>query len=122
MLFPQLNWHGDEIELIYPLRCSCGGTGDVPIRLPTLLFGYILATAALVDSANRRRSKATMTVAPGSTDILTNIFRKFDRLMETASAAMPQSPALPIVERNAINDNDANESDRLRFGFDKKPP
>lgn len=119
MLFPQLNWHGDEVELVYPLRCSCGGTGSVPIIIPTLLFGYILATVALIDSANRRRSKATMTVTPDSTDILTNILRKFDRLMETASAATLRSPALPGGGINAI-DHDENEADRLSFGFDKK--
>ncbi|MEE9296700.1 MAG: hypothetical protein V3W34_17285 [Phycisphaerae bacterium] len=118
LLFPQLNWHGDEIELIYPLRCSCGGTGCVPIKLPTLLFGYILASVALVDTTNRRRSKAKMTVKPCSTDILANIFRNFDRLMETCSAT-PRSPALPSGVRNSIDDNDANEADRLRFGFEK---
>jgi hypothetical protein len=117
LLFPQLNWHGDEVELIYPLRCSCGETGAVPIRLPTLLFGYIMSTVALVDSANRRRSKATMAVTPGNTDMLMNIFRKFDRLMESASTAAPRSLALPSGERNAINDIDNTE--RIKFGLDK---
>ncbi len=116
--FPQMHWYGAEVELIYPSRCSCGGTGSVRIKVPTLLFGYILASVALVDSANRRRSKATMTVTPSSTDILVDIFRKFDRLMETSSSAMPRSPALPSDEGNAI-DNGVDDAERIKFGFDK---
>ncbi len=130
LLFPQLHWHGAEIELIYPLRCPCGGSGCVPIRLPTLLFGYILASVALVDAANSRRSKATMTVSPAlQGDILANIFRNFDRLMETCSATTPRSPTLPVGEQSAIEDDDADEenaigdndddADRIKFGFDK---
>lgn len=119
LLFPQLNWHGDEIELIYPLRCSCGGSGCVRIRLPTLLFGYILASVSLVDAANHHRSKARMTVKASSTDILVNIFRNFDHLMEACATAAPRSPALPIGERNCIDGNDADDAERIKFGFDK---
>lgn len=119
LLFPQLNWHWDEIELIYPLRCSCDGSGCVRIRLPTLLFGYILASVSLVDAANHRRSKARTTVKASSTDILVNIFRNFDHLMEACSTAVPRSPALPGTERSPTGDTEMDKAERLKFGFEK---
>jgi len=119
LLFPQLNWHADAVELIYPLRCSCGGSGCVPIRLPTLLFGYILASVAFVDAQKRRRPRATMTISLCRSDILVDIFRKFDRLMENPSSAAFQSTALPANERNALTNNDASEANRIKFGLSK---
>jgi hypothetical protein len=119
LLFPQLNWCGAEIELIYPLRCPCGGSSCVPIRLPTLLFGYILASVALVDAANRRRSKATMTVTPHRSDLLVDIFRKFDGLMKSSTAATLQSPTPSNAERNPLNGRDVQDAERAKFGFDE---
>ena len=117
LLFPQLKWGKTEIELIYPLRCPCGGSGCVPIKLPKLLFGYILANVALVDAAHRRRSKATMVVSPNhKSDMLAKMFRDFDRLMEADATSALRLPPVPDSEQNSPDDNDA---ERIKFGFDE---
>ncbi len=117
LLFPRLKWGIANIELIYPLRCPCGGSGCIPIKLPTLLFGYILANIALVDADHRCRSKSTMTVSLNQkSDMLANIFHDFDWLMETNNnSTMRSLPALEI-EQNSPDDNDV---ERIKFGFDK---
>ncbi len=120
MLFPRLNWGKTDIELVYPLRCPCGGSGCVPIKLPTLLFGYILANVALVDAAHRRRSKATMTVSPHhKSDMLARMLLDFDRLMGADATSTLRSPPVPDSEQNSPDDNDADDAERVKFGFDK---
>ena len=120
LLFPRHNWGKTDIELVYPLRCPCGGSGCVPVKLPTLLFGYVLATVALVDAAHDRRSKATMTVSPHRRrDMLANMFRDFDRLMEADATSTLRSPPVPDGEQNSPDDNDADDAERIKFGFDK---
>ena len=117
LLFPQLKWGKTDIELIYPLRCPCGGSGCVPIKLPKLLFGYILANVALVDAAHRRRSKVTMTVLPHhQDDMLAKMFLDFDRLMEADATTTLRSPS---SNRSSIDDHDADDVERIKFGFDK---
>lgn len=122
LLFPRLNWGKTDIELVYPLRCPCGGTGCVPIKLPTLLFGYILANVALVDAAHRRRSKATMIVSPHlRSDMLANMFLDFDRLMEAdATTTLRSPPPVPDSEPNPPDDSDADDTERIKFGFDEE--
>ncbi len=118
LLFPQMKWRKSSIELIYPLRCPCGGSGCVTIKLPTLLFGYILTTVALVDADHRRRSKATMAVSSNHhTDMLANIFQQFDRLIESKNSSIMR--AQPIFESQQISLVD-NEVERIKFGFDKR--
>jgi len=117
LLFPQLKWGKTDIELIYPLRCPCGGSGCVPIKLPKLLFGYILVNVALVDAAHRRRSKVTMTVLPHHRDdMLARMFLDFDRLMEADATTMLRSPS---SDRSSIDDRSADDVERIKFGFDK---
>lgn len=120
LLFPRLTWGKTTIELVYPLRCPCGGSGNVRIKLPTLLFGYILANVALVDTAHRRRSIATMTVSPHQrSDMLTKMFLDFDRLMEANATTTLRSPTMREGERRSVGDNDTSDAERVRFGFDK---
>ena len=116
LLFPRLSWGKTDIELVYPLRCPCGGSGCVPIKLPTLLFGYILANVALVDAAHRRRSKASMTVSPHHKgDMLANMFLEFDRLMEADATSTLRSPPVPDSEQDSPDD----DAERIKFGFDR---
>lgn len=89
------------------------------IKLPTLLFGYILATVALVDTANRRRSKATMMVSPSNKDFMTDLFGKFDRLMEICSVTTNRSPPVPDGKLDSAHNNSADDTERIKFGFDK---
>jgi len=84
-----------------------------------LLFGYILASVALVDAQKRRRSKARMTISPCRSDILVDIFRKFDRLMESPSAAAFRSPAMQGDARSVVDGNDASETNHIKFGLSK---
>ena len=117
LLFPQLKWGKTDIELIYPLRCPCGGSGCVRVKLPKLLFGYILANVALGDAAHRRRSKVTMTVLPHQRDdMLARMFLDFDRLMEAGATTTQRSLSVPDSEQNSLDDND---TERIKFGFAK---
>ena len=117
LLFPQLKWGKTDIELIYPLRCPCGGSGCVRVKLPKLLFGYILANVALVDAAHRRRSQVTMTVSPHQRDdMLARMFLDFDRLMEAEATTTQRSLSVPDSEQNSLDDND---TERIKFGFAK---
>jgi len=82
LLAPSLSWKSEMIELVYPLRCPCGGSGSVPIRIPTLFFGYMLAVVAMDDAARLNHLKANMTVhAPRNRDLLDQIVRQFQALM-----------------------------------------
>ncbi len=118
LLFPKLRWGKTDIELVYPLRCPFGGSGCVPIKLPTLLFGYILSNVAMLDAGNRRRSKATMTLSPHiRSDMLKNMFRNFDRLMEADTTSTVRSPPVLSNSQTSLINNDA---ERIKFGFDKE--
>jgi len=70
-----------------------------------------------------------MTVSPTFQDgILANIYRGFDRLMETCTATTPRSPALPVGKQTVIEDDRADkengvghnddDTQRIKFGFD----
>jgi len=120
LLFPKLCWGKTDIELVYPLRCPCGGSGCVPIKLPTLLFGYILAHVALDEVANRRRSQTTMLVSPQhGSDMLARMFHEFDRMMEADATATLRSPPVPGSDRSSIDGCTPNDAERIKFGFDK---
>ena len=117
VLAPQFAWKGERVELNYPLRCPCGGVGHIPVQLPTLFFGYILANIAIIDAARMRRSKAMMTVRASSDNkILEQIVGRFNWLMQPCNCAHKfiQTSELDFL-RNAA----AIQRDRKKFGFDQ---
>jgi len=119
VLAPRFRWRGDWIELIYPLRCPCGGTGQIPIRLPTLLFGYILANVAIIDAAKMQRSKAMMAVSASmKSDVLEVIVRRFSELMRFCTCCH-QIPGASCSRIDGFGGQSIDEMERLKFGFDE---
>jgi len=117
LLFPHVNWREAEIKLVYPLRCPCGGSGCVPIVLPVLKFGYLLASITMADAARGRRSKTAMTVTPNlRSDLLEKIFSGFDRLIRADRATVAPPVRVAGSDANSLRDNDI---DRIKFGFNR---
>jgi len=60
-----------------------------------------------------------MTVSPHhKTDMLATMFLEFDLLTEADAATPLRSPAVPDSEQIS-RDDDADDAERIKFGFDK---
>jgi hypothetical protein len=118
VLYPAVRLNDNEAEVSYPVVCGCNRRACLQIRLPVLLFGYVLArTQALEAFARRNQSKASMCVVPQPSKALEDMVADFARVM----AAYDGGPAGQPTDLDRINFGlgEAEWSDFLRrLGLD----
>jgi hypothetical protein len=118
VLAPSFAWKQDWIELNYPLRCPCGGAGHIPVQLPVLFFGFLLANVAVFDASRMQRSKATMTVqASRSSELMREITHRFRRLMGDCKC---RHKCVQVGDLELWRDLAVSPHDRERFGFNSE--
>ena len=103
LLPPLVTLEGAQVEVIFPIRCSCGGSGSVSRRMPLLQFGYVVGKVAIMDAQRmHRRSKATMEVRAHRSELLSTLLCQYTELISEIGANMLLEPS---------------EHDRIKFGL-----
>lgn len=114
--YPRVRRNPPNIELGFPVRCWCGKAEHLKIVMPMLLFGYLLAWDALIDSERKfGRSEMILNITPSSHWLLQKLLPEYDSLLTQTAQQGKQViiPSEPIPECS-----DAIE--RLRFGFSEQ--
>lgn len=124
LLYPRMRMLASHVELVYPLRCPCGGADSVKVRLPTLLLGLVLVHIALVEAHRQAgRSKATMIAFPLPSKILAQVRNQYAQLVgelrKTSAGAAAGSR--PDGEDDATSAPPAGPSDAMLPGKHTPP-
>jgi hypothetical protein len=98
LLPPRLLLNGTQAELVYPVRCPCGGSGALKIRMPTLLLGLVLLYVARNYLAGRgRNSQSKLQASPMPSAILRLVRQQYAILLRTPcddeGAPLPEDTA-----------------------------
>ena len=103
LLPPLVMLDGAQVEVIFPIRCPCGGSGSVGRRMPLLQFGYVVGKVAIMAAQRKhRRSKATMEVRAHRSELLSTLSCQYTELISEIGANMLLEPS---------------EHDRIKFGW-----
>ena len=103
LLPPLVTLEGAQVEVIFPIRCPCGGSGSVSRRMPLLQFGYVVGKIAIMAAQRmQRRSKATMEVRAHRSELLSTLLCQYTELISEIGANMLLEPS---------------EQDRVKFGL-----
>ena len=103
LLPPLVTLEGAQVEVIFPIRCPCGGSGSVSRRMPLLQFGYVVGKVAIMAAQRmHRRSKATMEVRAHRSELLSTFLFQYTELISEIGANMLLEPS---------------EHDRIKFGL-----
>ncbi len=106
LLPPLVTLDGAQVEVIFPIRCPCGGSGSVGRRIPLLQFGYIVGKVAIMDAQRMyRRSKATMDIRAHQSELLGTLLQQYTDLISQIGPNMLLEPS---------------EGDRVKFGLGEK--
>jgi hypothetical protein len=89
LLYPQMASVGTSTALVYPVRCGCGGSGHIEVKLPTLLLGVILVQMAAVDAHRQRDRRKSMKVSALPSKILKMARERYAELIRAARARPP---------------------------------
>jgi hypothetical protein len=117
VFYPEIHWHGSVVEMLYRVRCPCGGRGAVPVRLPILIFAYVVGRLELLYAFSRgRHRKSEMPVKPEKSDLFSSFLRDFERDVAGFSARM--APATSgSAEANHATRKLGQPADYERFDF-----
>jgi hypothetical protein len=115
--YPTIKLTGSTAELLYPVFCGCGRRGRIPIRMPVLLFGYVLArTHSLEAFLRANRSQAKMFVSPGPSIMLERIVADFAAVVAAYKGGLGQVPT--DLERSKFGLSETEWPEFLRrLGF-----
>ena len=93
VLYPTIKLNETDADLLYPVICGCGRRGCVRIRMPTLLFGYVLArTHNLQAFLRANRSQAKVFVAPGPSPMLEHMVADFAAVVAAYGGGLGRVP------------------------------
>jgi len=117
---PEIKRKGVFVEIWYRYKCTCGWGSALRVELPLLLFGYVLARLAMIDTFRRRLSKSTVPVLDGRCKQFFDFVRDFENLFEEYSK-IHTAGLLPPDKRGdelaKATPNSPTELDRLRFNL-----
>ena len=103
LLPPLVTLEGAQVEVIFPIRCPCGGSGSVSRRMPLLQFGYVVGKVAIMDAQRAyRRSKATMQIRAHRSELLSTLHCQYTELICEIGPNILLEPS---------------ETDRIKFGL-----
>lgn len=106
LLPPLVTLDGAQVEVIFPIRCPCGGSGSAGRRIPLLQFGYVVGKVAIMDAQRMyRRSKATMDIRAHQSELLGTLLQQYTDLISQIGPNMLLEPS---------------ECDRVKFGLGEK--
>lgn len=95
VLQPFVRRIGSEVELCYPTRCTCGGSGNFHVRINVLLFGFILAWLKLGELCRDGRSNENNEhLTPRTPSVFPVILTQFEKFMEDR----PDGALLPLTD------------------------
>jgi hypothetical protein len=122
--YPAINLTDTTAEVLYPVFCECGRRGCVLIRMPVLLFGYLLArTHGLQSFLRADRSQAKMFVSPGPSLMFERIVADFTAVAAAYRGGLGRVPS--DLDRAKFGFSEAEWPDflrRLGFGDDGQAP
>lgn len=102
--YPSITRHGDQVELAFRVRCACGQGGSLRVRLPLLLFGYILAWQAILEADQRARtSVASSQVIGHESELFPRLVSEYMQLISrlpTGASAEPSAADQVAFELN----------------------
>lgn len=120
--YPSIKLTDTTAELLYPVFCGCGRRGCVPIRMPVLLFGYLLArTHALEAFVRADRSQAKMFVSPAPSPMFERIVADFGAAVAAYKGDLGRVPT--DLDRSKFGLSETEWPDflrRLGFGGDSE--
>ena len=106
LLPPLVTLDGAQVEVVFPIRCPCGGSGSVGRRMPLLQFGYVTGKVAIMDAQRMyRRSKATMDIRAHQSELLGTLLYQYAELISEIGPNILLEPS---------------ECDRVKFGLGEK--
>ena len=112
-LYPQIRRNGAEIELIYPIRCPCGGYGSQKVEMPLLLFGELLTSVEIVHGHNRWAKPRTLKpLWPKESEFFKNVLGRFRRVMQLELARSRCDPT--TEDRVCFDMSDEGWADFMR--------
>lgn len=98
--YPRILCQYSNVEITYPVRCSCGKPTLVCIHWPILLFGYVLARLQVVEIHRKwTRSRASMAVSADCSAALEEMIRDYGKVVGPINASLTEP----------------NETDRIAF-------
>lgn len=120
--YPAITRCGDQVELRFPTQCGCGQSGSFRVRLPLLLFGYLLAWQAISEADKRTRtSVASMKVMSHESQLFPRLVKEYMQLISHLPTGAPGEPS--PADQIAFNLDDAEwEKFLKRMGIDGDPP
>ncbi len=115
---PNIQTRETDVVLRFPITCSCGRATMFSFRLPILLFGFLLARQAIIDTDRRgNRSMASMRLIGATSALVPHLVFEYRRLMRGLSALSPSEPTADDREALALTDSQWREFLK-RMGFD----
>lgn len=120
--YPFITRRGDQVELRFPTRCACGQAGSFRVRLPLLLFGFLLAWLVLIDADQRaRNSVATLPVLAHKSPLFRRLVGEYMQLISRLPAGAPAEPS--AADQVALELGDDEWAQFLkRMGFNGGAP